>query len=240
MPSSIDLTNLSHSIELYSIATFGCIGLVTNIMNINVSSSKEIQKTTMGVYNIMMSILNILVIVVLGFLNFFPQSIGKKELILTSDLWCILLPYLTRVFNQMTSWLAVLISIDRVILVSYNKNSSQIKNTKQISIATLIILIILCLINTPGFFFILETQISIDPSTNRSINSTACNPLAPTIGLVRDLIGVLSRVILPMIITIITNIYLISKLLQLKINVRTLSLKREYKFTFTIVVLNCI
>ena len=53
-----------------------------------------------------------------------------------------------------------------------------------------------------------------------------------------DSISSLFRVVLPIVIQTVISCILIYKLSVLKINVTTLSLKKEYRFTFTMVIIN--
>jgi hypothetical protein len=64
MPSTIDLTNLTVSFQYYSTISVGSIGFITNLMNIHVSLSSEIQKTSMGFSNICLSITHIFTIII--------------------------------------------------------------------------------------------------------------------------------------------------------------------------------
>ena len=243
MPSTINLTNATHLFEFYAVLIVSTIGFITNLMNIHVSS--KIQKTSMGLYNILLSICNIIGIFFVNILNFFPQSIGEKELILTSDLACKLIPYFTRLFPQLHAWLNIMISFDRLILMSYGnlnayKNRSPyLKDGKRIIQIALGLFLLICVLNLPGFLFQLKSLTQIDKVTNQTTISFQCAS-TPLIMLIRDLIPIIFRNVLPLIIQLAISAMLILKLSKLKINVNTLSLKREHKFTFTIVILNLI
>ena len=56
----------------------------------------------------------------------------------------------------------------------------------------------------------------------------------------RDSIVIASRMALPLMIQLVLSTFLIYKLLKLKINATTLSLKKEYTFTLTVVIFNMI
>ena len=245
MASSIDLTNTTHSFEFYCVLIIGSIGILTNLMNIHVSFKKEFQETTMGFYNILLSITGILIIIFVCFLSAFPQSIGENELILTSDIACKLFPYFSRIFLMLNTWINVMVSTDRMILMSYNniasynRRSPLLKDRHKMILYVGGLALIICLLNFAGFLFHLETQTQIDLMTNKTLTSLHCTS-TPMIVLIRDLIPMLFRVIIPLIIQIVISIILVIKLSKLKINVRTLSLKREYRFTFTIIFVNFI
>ena len=65
-------------------------------------------------------------------------------------------------------------------------------------------------------------------------------PLNPLVGIIRDTTTAVSRIILPLILLIGTNVALILKLKRVSQNVTnaSVSLKRERRFAFTITILN--
>jgi hypothetical protein len=95
----VEITNLRYSFTFYSLIIVCTFGLFTNILNILLSLRKEIQKTTMGYYNIIMSIFNILTLAT-RMLFIFP-TIGETGIILTSN--CIRL-YPTPIFDEGISY----------------------------------------------------------------------------------------------------------------------------------------
>jgi hypothetical protein len=121
MSSQYDLTILTYQVIFYSCILIGAIGLVTNLLNIVISQRKKMtKKTTMGIYNTYMSVLNIMTIIFAAFLTTFPQSISNVELLTSSVLSCKLIPYFTRIFSQCVAWSNVLIAFDRMIVVFFS------------------------------------------------------------------------------------------------------------------------
>ena len=113
---------------------------------------------------------------------------------------------------------------------------------KKLSLIILGLFLAICVLNSIGFFYHIETQTVFDQTTNNTIIvSSTCSPWTPLIGIIRDSVVAVSRVILPLILLVITNILLVRKLLKVK-NVLTtsISLRREYKFALTITILNFI
>ena len=170
-------------------------------------------------------------------------SLGPIDLSLASNAGCILIPYMAKVFTQMSSWLCLMTSYDRILLMDYknmteyNKRSPLLREKIKLLRIILILFLTICLINMAGFFFHLESLVTFDPIKNETDSKYQCES-SPTIFLVIDVITVTSRDILPLILSIVCISRLINKLMKLKIIVRTLKLKREYIFTFTIVMLN--
>ena len=75
MQSSINLVKLTQELGYFYVLIVCSFGFLTNFMNVQVSLRKEIQKTTMGFYNICLSISNVFGLIFVGFIGLFPQSI---------------------------------------------------------------------------------------------------------------------------------------------------------------------
>ena len=118
MASIYNFTNETLSIEFYGSIVIGSIGFLTNSLNLTVSLRENVRKTKMGFYVTFVSIFNILAIIV-NILDFFPQSIGQQQIILVSTYTCALVQYFSRVLLQISQWLNVLISFDRLSLLEY-------------------------------------------------------------------------------------------------------------------------
>jgi len=116
MTSTINLESATNSLELFSCLTLGIFGLITNILNIIVSSGKKVLKTNMGFYNVKMSTFNILIILS-RFLSITP-SLSLESLLLTSQFACVTIPYVQRVVSQISVWIYIFISFDRTLLMS--------------------------------------------------------------------------------------------------------------------------
>ena len=243
MVSSIDLSSQTNDLEFYSFLIMIPVGLITNALNIVVSTRKNLKKTTMGFYNIVFSFFNILSISGI-FLQVFPPTVGLNDLLLSSDLACRLLPYLNRLFAQLALCINSIVCFDRLLLMSYqnltaynNRFLNTKKKTRIIKIL-LIMVAVLMVINSPGLLFHLETnKVIMNNQTNETSITTECKS-TPLLSMIRDVVAGLFRVVFPIIIQTVISFILIYKLSRLKINVTTLSLKREYKFTFTMIILN--
>jgi hypothetical protein len=186
---------------------------------------------------------NMFVIIFVYFLNFYPQPFGIPNLLITSPLACKLIPFLTRIFTQVNPWINVFMSCDRLIVMfyknmeAYKRRPKIIKNKKNLSLIFFLLTIVIGIINFPSLLYEV-TGVGGNNATNVTV--LMCAPPSVNIGLLRDLVPLMSRVVIPSVIQIIMSVILVSKLFKLKINVNTLSLKREYKYTLTIIVLNVV
>jgi hypothetical protein len=128
---------------------------------------------------------------------------------------------------------------ERMLLVSYENRSSHIKSKKKLTLISSGLFMIICVINSPGLFFGLQNQKSFNSVTNTTVSSIVCT--APTIvGALRDLVGSLTRVAIPFVLQVVVSAYLIKKLLDVRHIVQHVSLKREYRYAFTIAILNAV
>ena len=99
----------------------------------------------------------------------------------------------------------------------------------------LIMVIVLGVVNFPSLLF----TISYNQDTSKSVCTST-----PQIALLRDLIAALFRVIIPLIFRLILDTFLIYRLFKVRRQIlnHTIdrSLRREYKFAFTTIVLNVV
>jgi hypothetical protein len=234
----IDFTKKTHSIEFYFCIIFCNLGIVFNLLNIYVSSRKEIQKNTMGFYNSTMSVFNILSLVFTGYLIFFSQSIDKQMLILTSNQACMLILFFSKAFRFMSSWLNIMATFDRLIFVLYNYRNKLIffKRTKNLTCIVVVLFAFILFLNIPNLFFHLEHN--FNNSSNSTLTMLECTSSRQVV-LLRDFVTIIMRIFLPLLLQIFMNSLLIHKLFKSKKDSNvTLSLKRENKFAFTIIVIN--
>ena len=220
---------------------YGCItvipvGIALNILSSIVFMRKKFSKMTMGFYNIVISIVNI-IFSIFGVLVFFGQSIGK-DLSLISDFSCIFLSFAIRVFSQMSSWMNVFVTVDRMVSITYPNKYLLLKNKKKLSVLILIQFILLCILNAPNFFLKVQTYSTKNPITNDTITTKSCTSTELMVT-VRDVITVLFRGVLPIILMISMNVFLIYKLIKEKSKFKRLNeLKKEYQFAFSIFFMN--
>ena len=239
----MDLTKETESLIYYCVIIIGPIGFITNLMNIKASRCKEIQKTTMGFFNIRLSIFNILGIVFVGFILAFPLSIGQQVITLTSDSACKAFPFLIRVISQISSWILVISSFDRMfMLMSYRsqnnvKDPQEIKDTKKLSNILNFLFVISYLLIIPNLLLRIETQTTFELASNKTFKVCTSSPI---IVLMRDIVDKTSYGILPLILQIVISVVLINCLNKLDEIIFTVSINRERKYTFSVIVFNII
>ena len=100
---------------------------------------------------------------------------------------------------------------------------------------------IICVINSPGFFYSLQDEKKFDIATNRTITTLVCSS-SPVVIILRDMIHLTFRAVIPAAVQTVANILLLRKFLKAKrlITATTISMKREKRFGFTVLILNTI
>ena len=78
MTSVYNFTSISLAIEFYGSILIGSFGVLTNTLNLIVSSREKVRTTNAGFYSTFISIFSLLAIV-FNFLDFFPESIGQQN-----------------------------------------------------------------------------------------------------------------------------------------------------------------
>ena len=142
---SLNFTNETLSLQFYMCVVIANFGILTNLFNIIVSSRSKIQEiVVMGFYNMYMSSLNILALLVFSYLYMFPQSIGRADLTSTSIYACLAIPFFSIVFSTMTSWLNVLVSYDCICAFKLNYDRHFLHNRNNLRKILFLIFLISC------------------------------------------------------------------------------------------------
>ena len=234
MTSIYNFTSESLSIEFYGIICIGSLGLLTNGLNLIVGLRKKVRTTRMGFYVLFVSIFNIMVTAV-NILDFVPQSIGHQEFALTSTYACVCIQYFSRVFIQLSQWLNVMISFDRLSLLKYRARQEQTTlNTQRLLLIVLALVAVICGVNSANLFYQVEYTIKNENNNTVSIEAQCSTSFA--FDWTRDIVHILSRSVLPVIFQTILNGKVIFKLIKM-INEATngMSMIKEKRFAMLIV-----
>ena len=237
--SVLDFSAIIYSVEYYSSVIVGGIGILANLMNILVGAQRALQKNTLGFYNIHMSIFNILTLIFVCFLSYLPQSNGSHEqLIQTSSLNCKFISYFLRIFAAMSSWINVMVTMDRMLCVCLINRFKFVHDKNKLLLIVLAVFAIICCIYMPSLFFHLESRTIFDAKTNETLITYDCTAPKSTV-VIRDMLAVGFRIVLPRILHAVMNTVIVYKLFEHKHRMLiNRPLEKEFRFAFTIVVLN--
>ena len=232
------LNKISTITTYYSCLAMVSIGLTTNILNLLLSIRPKIRKIPMGFYNIFISVFN-MICLAYGLLIYFPVTIGQPDLTTVSNNNCILINLIGRISIHMSSWINVMISLDRMLCITYRNKFLYLKGKRNICLIIFAMLLVIVILNSPNLFLrvVTRTDNSTWNQTGVSISSICSSD--DGIILIRDILGQLVRTVIPVILEFVLNGVLIFKLIKYRRNISVpRSLNRDYKFAFIIVILN--
>lgn len=244
MPLSIQEARLKFIKELTKQANFySCLiivplGLALNVASIAIFKRKPFRKKTIAIYNIIIALVNN-VVLILSFLNFFTQSLSK-DFILKSNFGCVFFIFTTRVFTQASSWLNVLVTVDRMILVSYPCRFSLIQKRLTIFIMVFAVFVTISALNVPNLMFKVNKISNFNKNNNKTETFLSCTANDKLV-LARDLITIIIRIVIPFVLMIKLNGFLIYKIVKSRRRANHCSSKtqkKDYYFAVSIITLN--
>lgn len=211
---------------------FAIFGLISNTISIFVFIRKKCWESTIGFYNVIMSI-NYNIIIVLNAFIFFPQVLGN-DMLLWSDFNCVFFFYGSRVATALASWLIVMASVDMLLRVTTRNRIHFFTKKKNLLVIIGIILMIVIISNFPNIYVRVQTTVSFNITTNQTKISKICAPISVEMDILIDLIRIFVRAIIPFVLIIVINSFLIYKLIKSKLKFNTNNLKKEYSFAMSI------
>lgn len=219
----------TQSILFYLYTIVFPIGIALNSFEIFIFQSIKQQKSTMGYFFTINSVLNIITISYL--LVFIPPSTVGIYLHLASDLSCKFYFFFLRVLYQSSSWLNVLITADRLLFIFFSKRFKFQQNKFLLSLVIFIFLLVICCTNIPNFMLNLFVVKSIQ--ANQTVTTIYCTAKSEIL-IIRDVFSILLRTIIPFILMLGMNLILIIKVNESKKKLKK-QLNQELKFSFTVI-----
>jgi hypothetical protein len=243
--------NISISIQkfLYCISiVYVVFGATFSTLSFLVFIRKKLNhKNMMGFYGILQAIID-MITHGLAFYYYFSLSIGEDKQ-LRSDVICKFKSFLVSWGAQLSSWLQVMITFDRILSVNFSNRFKQLRKRKFILMIILLIFVALAFINGINFFYYLK-EVNVVNTAQTRLNTSIANAseeLAETVCtsdatvvFIRDMVIILFRTVVPFIITFVLNLLLIRCLMSSKRKLKktAANLHRERQFAFTIIALN--
>ena len=219
---SANLLDMQKTLVFYFTLIIINTGFVLNICVILVFAQKTFAHNPMAAYNIYIAFTGNIATIVLYF-SFFPHAY-EQNLETYSDFSCVCIAYASRVFNQMISWLHVMMSLDRMISAINPTLHLHVKQRRFISHACVFVFICLLLVNIPNVFFrVTRQQCTSDLTTTQA----------------RDMIRIIMRTLLPFALILVANSVLITNLFRRKRNLSlNRSMRKEISFSVSVVAQN--
>lgn len=221
----------SNQFLYYANLTIVPIGLFCNLISFLIFSKKSFRIGTMGYFFKIIAIMDSIVLINL-FLNFFSQSL-EKDIVLISDFYCKFFNLALRVSFQSSSWLNVLVTLDRLLSIKYHHKQFKFnKNKKILTLILLGALLLIILINSPNLFMNLKVYDYENQTIVLCTSDLASNNY-------REIVHIIMRTALPFTIMLTANLNLIKAVKKSRLKLKKeKSLKREYYFASSLIIMN--
>ena len=184
-----------------------------------------------------MSIFNIFTLTI-SQVSYLSMVIGKQDLTLTSNYSCLLLTYFKRVFIQMSTWLNIIVTLERIACISCHDKFKFITHKKKLAVIIAIVFFAILVLNVPNLFFKLSKTPEYLFKENKTVIYIICTSNSSIVS-IRNFEIALMRVLIPIILQITLSIILINELAKNKSKLNTnIAYIREYRFAYVIVIFN--
>ena len=229
------MKKLTNYIGLPSVLFVTSFGLIFNTISIILFARKALWDTTIGLYNVIIMVNCNLVIIINIFIQLTP-TLGN-DAILWSDFSCIILFYSSRLTTTFSSWLSVLVTLDRFFRITLWYRVASIKKKKSQFSLIILMFILLTILLLPNIFYKVVSTSSFSSIANQTTITKTCQS-TPEIETYIDMIKVFVRALIPFMLIIIINSYLIYKLIQIKSKIEKYKISNnEHNYTYSIVAL---
>lgn len=203
------------------------LGIPLNLVSMFIFFRLMRNKTNMGFLGIIQCITDLLILSVFSVLYRSNAYLFQTNWINLSNASCKLLSFLRRFMVHMSSWMRVIITLDRFvfILFGYRNHFRHMKSKTFLTIFILIVFFFLAVFDIPNLFFYLN------------IKSTCTADYS--IIVLSDMTSILFRTYLPFAIMLVLNISMMLTIAKVK---RSRGIwndsvsRREYKFTIAVIV----
>jgi hypothetical protein len=221
------------------------IGFFTNILSIVVFMRPTLLKTSMGYFNLLMSISNLLSLL---FFFFIQQSsiVLHIDLSIQTDVGCRLFMFTRRVMRELTPIIETLMTFERFLTIYYPKKFMFFQNKMFILKLICFVLFVYAIISFENLLY--ELQIT-EKSSYQVVNGTtvwtnttskSCTgTLLVTVS--SDLISATLRAVIPFAFMLVFNVLMARKVMRRKsIVMKNQSIRKERQFTRIVLSLNMV
>ena len=160
---------------------------------------------------------------------------------------CKIIIFARRSIRQISSWIEVLITFDRLIYINFSARFKLNQNKIFLLEIIALIIIILCVIGIENFFYYIkanQTVISLDANYTQNITrlDLACTA-SKDILLASDLVAIILRTFLPITLMVILNVILVKSVISVKSkmvisNSNNKSTRNQLQFTFVVIAMD--
>lgn len=206
------------------------LGTIGNLITLIVYNQKPFSKLPFGFYNSCLAIVDTLILYV-GALKFFIRSRFDINITAESEWSCKLLTTSIYILPQLSSWIIVLISAERLFVIRGYTIAYYFKKRVFQVLSIIVCVTIILGINFPGFIYLKVTE--IDEQKVCKLDSPADSLFTERF---RNVVDMLVYNIIPFCITITCSILISNYIVSSKrvLSMKNKDVRREYQLSFTL------
>ena len=209
------------------LAVFGSLGMILNALSIAVFSRKSLWNMTMGFYNVVLACVNNLAIF-FSACYFLPLYYYRLNRLNDSFVECVLILFGQRLFTRMSSWIEVLIAVDRMVYTMFPWRLQFMNKKTYLFMIVAGLFVILIGATAQNFEYKLVATTKNATSTFKCIVDTK---ILVSIALTT----IVTRIIIPLSVMLLANVFLIYNLKRAR---RERWMYREDAFARSVVALS--
>ena len=219
------------------------LGTIGNILALLVYTRKNFWHTPFGFYNSCLLIVDSLILYV-GALKFPLIAFDIINLTTHSEFTCKFFTAGIYILPQFSSWILVLISFERLVVIRSFRILFYVKKRSFQFISIVLIFLIILLINFPNIIYLkVKQKEGYYPNSTNTPNNSRCEMVDSIIDHhTRDIIDLLAYTLSPFILmttcSILISITIIKSRRKFKRKLR--SLRKEYQLSFTLIFTNLV
>jgi len=242
-----NLQKTSNAINVICPIILISIGTVGNLFTIYVYTRKYFHRASLAFYYTFLALLDLLILY-FGLSKFFLSAIEYTNLILYSEFTCKFFTTIIYILQQFSSWILVLASLDRYLLINTNRYFLFTRSKKFRYYSTFSLCLCISLLNAPNMIYLSisvnNLTLSNHQNSSKIIQTKECLLKENSFynNRTADIMDLFVFAIIPFVLMTLCT-YLISKNIfdsKRKFFKSRKRLKREYQFSITIMSVNII
>nr|QVK45684.1 G protein-coupled receptor [Proales similis] len=210
------------------------IAVLFNIANLLVFTRKRLNQTNMGFLYVCQTLVDIMLLVFTTF-TMGSTFIFGIEIARLSDFSCRMVLFMRQVTVHASSWMTVLISVDRFVFIRFPQRAQFLKNKSNWALIMALTLIAIAAVDAPNLAYYLNVTYS--QSGNSTIEKRSCS-INSDISAVNSVVSVLTRTYVPIVVMVTLNFVMIQHIRQMKNKVVSNRSQSKHENTFVSLVLS--
>jgi hypothetical protein len=234
-----NLNNINNALTIVYPLVLIPFGTIFNSITFFIYTRKHMFKSSAGFYFSILAVVETLALV-FGSFKFTYNKMNNTDLISLSNFHCKFFTVLIYILNQFASWILVIISIDRLILIQYPYKFIGNKFEKIRKLFVVFLFIFILTINIQNLIYLKLNVIIINNGTE-NLNSCNLDISSSYTDLSMNIIDLFMASLIPFTLMLTSGLFISKKVIESKkklTNIEKLSVKKKYKLVSTILARN--